>query len=89
MSSRANTLAAIERRVRRLGRPFGVSLLVAQKRNPKIDAHGGYMLRDDDTFEIVFGNKDYEFSATLEEVEEFLTESRVAMREDIKKKKKS
>ena len=36
MSSRAHTLVAMERRVRRLGRPFGVSLLVAQKRNPKI-----------------------------------------------------
>lgn len=85
MSSRAHTLAAIERRVRRLGRPFGVSLLVAQKRNPKIEAHGGYMLRDDDTFEIVFGNKGYEFSASLEEVEEFLLESKQAARESGKK----
>ena len=81
MSSRAHTLAATERRVRRMGRPFGVSLLVAQKRTPKIEAHGGYMLRDDDTFEIVFGNKDYEFSATLEEVEEFLLESKTAAKE--------
>ena len=86
MSSRAHTQTAMERRVRRLGRPFGVSLLVAQKRNPKIDAHGGYMLRDDETFEIVFGNKGYEFSATLEEVEEFLTESREAMHAERKKK---
>lgn len=85
MSSRAHTLAAIERRVRRLGRPFGVSLLVAQKRNPKIEAHGGYMLRDDDTFEIVFGNKGYEFSASLEEVEEFLLESKQAARESNRK----
>jgi len=87
MTSRAHTLAAMERRVRRLGRPFGVSLLVAQKRNPKIDAHGGYMLRDDDTFEIVFGNAGYDFSATLEEVEAFLTESRDAARETAKKRR--
>lgn len=87
MSSRAHTLAAMERRVRRLGRPFGVSLLVAQKRNPKIEAHGGYMLRDDDSFEIVFGNEGYEFSATLDEVEAFLTESRDAMHAERKKKK--
>lgn len=87
MTSRANTLAAMERRVRRLGRPFGVSLLVAQKRNAKIDAHGGYMLRDDETFEIVFGNKGYEFSASLEEVEDFLNESRDAMKADGKKKR--
>lgn len=85
MSSRAHTLAATERRVRRLGRPFGVSLLIAQKRNPKIEAHGGYMLRDEDTFEIVFGNKGYEFSASLEEVEEFLLESKLAARESGKK----
>jgi hypothetical protein len=88
MSSRAHTLAAVERRVRRMGRPFGVSLLVAQKRNPKIDAHGGYMLRDDDTFEIVFGNAGYEFSATLEEVEAFLEESRTAMHAERKGKKR-
>ena len=48
-------------------------MLIAQKRNPKIDAHGGYMLRDDETFEIVFGNKLYQFSADLEEIEAFLT----------------
>ena len=87
MSSRAHTLAAMERRVRRMGRPFGVSLLVAQKRNPKIEAHGGYMLRDDDTFEIVFGNAGYDFSATLDEVEAFLEESRGAMHADRKKKR--
>ncbi len=68
------------RRVRRIGRPFGVSFLVAEKRNPKIEAHGGYMLRDDDTFEIVFGNAGYDFSASLEEVEEFLLVLRIAMR---------
>jgi hypothetical protein len=78
----------MERRVRRMGRPFGVSLLVAQKRNPKIDAHGGYMLRDDDTFEIVFGNAGYDFSATLEEVEAFLEESREAMHAERKGKKR-
>lgn len=72
MSSRAHTQTAIERRVRRMGRPFGVSLLVAQKRNPKIDAHGGYMLRDDESFDIVFGNTSYEFSASLEEIEAWL-----------------
>jgi hypothetical protein len=78
MSSRAHTTAAIERRVRRLARPYGVSLLIAQKRNAKIEAHGGYMLRDDDSFKIVFGDKGYEFSASLEEVEEFLLESHEA-----------
>ena len=71
MSSRAHTQTAQERQVRRLCRPYNLSLLIAQKRNPKIDAHGGYMLRDED-FKIVFGNEKYDFSATLEECEAFL-----------------
>jgi len=45
------------------------------------------MLRDDDTKEIVFGNTGYDFSATLDEVEAFLTESRDAMHANRKKKK--
>ena len=72
MSSRAHTDAAVERRVRRLAQRRGLSLLVARKRNARIDAHGGYMLRDDETMAIVFGNKGYEYSASIEEVEEFL-----------------
>jgi hypothetical protein len=73
MSSRAHTNTATERRIRRLAQRRGWSMLIAQKRNPKIDAHGGYMLRDDETFEIVFGNAKYDFSADLEEIEAFLT----------------
>lgn len=73
MSSRAHTNVAVERRIRRLAQRQGLSLLVAQKRNAKIDAHGGYMLRNDETFEIAFGNKAYDFCATLDEIEEFLT----------------
>ena len=74
MSHRAHTLVALERRIRRLAQRRGWSMLIAQKRNPKIEAHGGYMLRDDETFEIVFGNKGYDFSASLEEVEAFLND---------------
>jgi hypothetical protein len=73
MSHRNNALVSVERRVRRLAQRRGLSLLIAQKRNAKIDAHGGYMLRSDETMEIVFGNKSYEFSADLEEIEAFLT----------------
>lgn len=72
MSSRAHTNTAVERRLRRLAQRRGWSMLIAQKRNAKIDAHGGYMLRSDETFEIVYGNKSYEFSASLEEIEAFL-----------------
>jgi len=72
MGSRANSQAAVERRIRRVAQRRGLSLLIAQKRNPKIEAHGGYMLREDETFKIVFGNKSYDFSASLEEVEAWL-----------------
>jgi len=72
MSSRGGTLVALERQVRRLAQRQGLSLLIAQKRNSKIDAHGGYMLRDDETFAIVFGNRSYEFSADLDEIEAWL-----------------
>ncbi|HHY48263.1 MAG TPA: hypothetical protein GYA10_00715 [Alphaproteobacteria bacterium] len=73
MGSRANSQTALERRVRRLAQRQGLSLLVARKRNPRIDAHGGYMLRDDETMKIVFGDKGYAFSADLDEIEAFLT----------------
>ena len=73
MSHRAHTTVALERRIRRVAQRRGLSLLIAQKRNAKIDAHGGYMLRSDETMEIVFGNRSYEFSADLDEIEAFLT----------------
>lgn len=73
MSSRAHSVTALERRVRRLAQRRGLSLLIARKRNPQIDAHGGYLLRDDETGAVAFGDKDYEYSATLDEIEAFLT----------------
>lgn len=63
---------SLERRVRRLGRRYGVTLVKCEKPFGKVAQHGGYMLRDDDTRKIVFGDAGYDFSATLEEVEEFL-----------------
>lgn len=65
-------ISATERRVKRLGRRYGVSLMKCEKPFGKVAQHGGYMLRDDDTRKIVFGDKGYEYSATLEEVEDFL-----------------
>lgn len=61
-----------ERRVRRVATRYGVSLRKAAKPSGKVAQHGGYMLLDDDTRKIVFGNDGYEFSATLDEVEAFL-----------------
>jgi hypothetical protein len=72
MSSRANTPTALERRVRRLAVRRGLSLLRSQKPTPKVREHGGYMLRDDETGAIVFGNRSYDFNADIDEIEAFL-----------------
>ena len=72
MSSRANNTTSIERRIRRVAQRRGLSLLVAQKRDPRIEAHGGYMLREDESGKIAFGNARYDFSADLDEIEAFL-----------------
>jgi hypothetical protein len=72
MSSRRDTLAATERRIkRRLGK-HNLDLLKAQKPTPKVLAQGGYKLRDAETGQIVFGETSYEFSASLEDVEAYL-----------------
>jgi hypothetical protein len=63
---------SLERRIKRIGRRYGVSLMKCAKPFGKVAQHGGYMLRDDETRKIVFGDNGYEFSATLEEVEAFL-----------------
>lgn len=72
MSSRRNNLASLERQVkRRLGR-FNYDLLKPQRTTPKILEHGGYKVRDAATGKIIFGEQDYEFSATLDDVETWL-----------------
>lgn len=72
MSSRKNADASVLRVIkRRLGR-YNLDLLTAQKPDAKVVARGGYKLRDAATGKIVFGDKGYEFSATLEDVEAWL-----------------
>ena len=74
MSSRKNSLASMERQVRRrLGR-YNLDLLKAQKPTPKVLAHGGYKLREAETGKILFGEAGYEFSASLEDIEKWLDE---------------
>ena len=70
--SRRDSLSAVERRIRRVATRYGLNLLKPQKPNPRVERHGGYMLRDEDSGKIVFGEKDYRFSASIEEIEAFL-----------------
>jgi hypothetical protein len=72
MGQSKHAAASQERRVKRLGYRYGVLLIKCAKPFGKVAEHGGYMLRDEDTRRIVFGADGYEFSATLDEVEDFL-----------------
>jgi hypothetical protein len=70
--SRADIPRSVERRVRRLATRLNVHLMIATKRDPRVLAHGGYMLRDAQTMLIIFGDKDYPYCADIDEVEAFL-----------------
>ena len=72
--SRRDALNSVERRVRRLATRLGLHLMTCQKPDKRVLAHGGYMLRDGKTMKIVFGDKEYLFSADLDEVEVFMLE---------------
>ena len=75
MSLRRDGMASVERRLkRRLGR-YNLDLLKAQRPGPRALAHGGYKLREAATGKILFGEEDYEFSATLEDIEAWLDEN--------------
>lgn len=73
--SRKDALPSVERRVRRVATRYGLHLMKAQKPDKRVLAHGGYMLRDGETMQIVFGDKEYLFSASLEEIETWLEEN--------------
>ncbi len=70
--SRAGNTRSIERRVRRLATRLNIHLMIAPKTDPRVRAHGGYMLRDAETMLILLGDKDYPYCADIDEVEAFL-----------------
>jgi hypothetical protein len=68
MSSRKNHLASQERVTKRLLGRHNLDLLKPLRMTPKILEHGGYKVRDAANGKVVFGDKGYEFSATLEDI---------------------
>ena len=72
MGKGRHAIASQERRVKRFAVRYGLTLMKSQKPFGKVLEHGGYMLREDDTRKIIFGDKGYEFSADLDEVEAYL-----------------
>ncbi len=71
MSRKAATPSR-ERRIKRLCARLGLHFMTAQKPDKQVLAHGGHMLRDGKTMKIVLGDKDYLFSADLDDIEAFL-----------------
>jgi hypothetical protein len=69
---RKDSDVSLERRVKRLLRPYRLDLLKPERPEPRVLAHGGYKLRDSRTGTIVFGETPYPFCKTLEEIETYI-----------------
>jgi hypothetical protein len=61
-----------ERRAKRICARHGLHLMAPLKPDKNVLAHGGYMLRDGAMMKILLGDKDYLFSASMDEVEAYL-----------------
>lgn len=72
--SQKNAQNSRERRAKRLAIRLNLHLMTCQKPDKRVLAHGGYMLRDATTMKIVFGDAEYLFSASLDDVEAWLEE---------------
>ena len=70
--SRPGRQRSVERRVRRVATRLGLHLMIADKPDNHVRAHGGYMVREGITMRILFGNKNYPYCADIDEVEAFL-----------------
>jgi hypothetical protein len=70
--SRKESTPARERRAKRLAIRYNLHIMTCQKPDKRVLAHGGYMLRDGETMKIVFGDAEYLFSASLDEIEDWL-----------------
>jgi hypothetical protein len=70
--SRKQSDPSRERRIKRLCVRLGLHLMKPLKPDKQMLAHGGYMLRDSTTMKIVVGDKDYLFSASLDDIERHL-----------------
>jgi hypothetical protein len=70
--SRTEADRSRERRAKRICARRNLHLMAPLKPDKKVLAHGGYMLRDGATMRILLGDRDYLFSASMDEVEAYL-----------------
>lgn len=67
---------ARENRLRRKAERQGLTLLKSRRRDPDAIDFGGFMIVDQDTNGAVFGATPHAYSASIEEVEDWLTTKR-------------
>lgn len=63
------------RRLKRFAIRYGVHIMTCQKPDKRVLAHGGYMLRDEKSMKIIYGDADYLFSASIDDIEQWLEEN--------------
>ncbi|GAA4169085.1 hypothetical protein [Shinella granuli] len=68
----AETDKVKENRVRRVAERRGMRLEKSRRRDPKAIDFGGYMLIDAATNTVILGSTSYAYSASLDDIEEFL-----------------
>jgi hypothetical protein len=69
----ANPLFIREKRLRRMAERQGLRLHKSRRRDPRALDYGGYMLSDIYRKTVVLGGNQHAYSATLDEVEQYLT----------------
>jgi hypothetical protein len=69
--SRKEFEASRMRRLKRIAGRHGLTILTAEKLTAK-QGKGGHALRDDASFNVVFGHSPLPFTATLEDIEVYL-----------------
>jgi hypothetical protein len=69
--SRKEFDASRMRRMKRVAARYGLTIMTAEKL--KVLGHpGGHQVREDESYRIVFGDMPKPFSATLDEIEDYL-----------------
>lgn len=69
--SRKEFDASRMRRMKRVAARYGLTILTAEKIKV-LGQPGGHQLRDDESFKVVFGDVPKPFSASLDDIEDYL-----------------
>lgn len=62
-----------ENRLRRMAQRQGLKVVKSRRRDPRALDYGGYMIADESTNGVVMGGYPWAFSASLDDIEDYLT----------------